>query len=109
MAERILKDETPAPQRSAVLQPSPDQGWRLLVLVGLIVGAAGWLDVLMLWYPPQFGKPEWEFGTVSAMFSGLPLATIGLALVMAGGLAAGWNKRLRVLGWFSAAVFVLLL
>ncbi len=81
----------------------------MVALAGLLLGIVGWLDVLLLWVPAHFGTPEWEFGTSSSTFDALPLATLGLAFAIAGALAEGWRVRLKVLGWFTAVVLLLLL
>lgn len=57
--------------------------WRMAVAGGLVLGVAGWTDVLLLWYPLRFGNPEWEFATTSGMFDALPLGTIGFLVLSA--------------------------
>lgn len=48
----------------------------------MLLAVIGFTDVALYWYPPSFGTPEWEFGTVASAFGALPLATIGLAAVV---------------------------
>lgn len=62
--------------------PATDQGWKAVGWFGLLLAIVGLTDVALYWYPTAFGSPEWEFGTVAAAFSALPLATIGLAAVV---------------------------
>ena len=109
MADHVLVSGSEAKRAKVMREPNPQLGWRVVAVAGLVLGVIGWLDVLLLWVPLHLGRSEWEFGTVSATFDALPLATIGCALVLAGALASGWNVRLRVVGWFAAAVSVLLL
>ncbi len=108
MADKVLVRPEEQPQRPK-LEPSSDAGWRVVALSGVLLGLIGWLDILLMWVPPHFGRPEWEFGTVSATFDALPLATLGLALALAGVLAGGMRLRAQVLAWFTAAVLVILL
>ncbi len=109
MAERVLVRPPEDQPKGPELEGSPEAGWRMLALAGLLLGAVGWLDILLLWVPPHLGRPEWEFATVSATFDALPLATLGLALVLAGVLAAGWRTRLQVVSAFAVAVLVFML
>ncbi len=108
MTERVLVREQ-SRREKPVLVPSPESGWHMVALAGLVLGAIGWLDLLLLWFPLHFGRAEWEFGTVSATFDALPLATLGLALLLAGVMASGWRGRLQALMWFSFGVLVLML
>jgi hypothetical protein len=64
---------------------------------GLAIAIVGWFDLALLWYPPNFGNPEWEFGTVAAHLDGMPLGTVGITLMIAAGIARGWRQRIRVL------------
>lgn len=103
----LVKTETDA--KAPPLTPMPEAGWRVIAVVGLLLGAIGWLDVLLLWIPAYFGRTEWEFGTISSTFDALPLATLGLSLILAGAIANGWRVRLRVVAWFAFVVAVVLL
>lgn len=81
-------------------RPAP---WPFIMGSGIVLGLIGWIDVLLLWYPLRFGDAEWEFGTASAMFDALPLATIGLvAVAVAARIASGPVVRR------SVAVFAIL-
>lgn len=77
--------------------------WRLLAVLALAIAIVGWTDLALLWYPAQFGNPEWEFGTVSAFLNGLPLGTIGLVLFGIAAIGSGWRRTTRV-----AALLILL-
>jgi len=46
----------------------------------------------LLWYPLQFGSADWEFGTISAYLNGMPLGTLGLALLAAGAIGADGDE-----------------
>jgi hypothetical protein len=109
VAERVLVRPPEGERQKLEREPNPERGWWVVAVAGLVLGAIGWLDVLLLWIPPHFGRGEWEFGTVSATFDALPLATVGLALALAGAVALGWSLRIQVAGWFAAVVSVLLL
>lgn len=100
-APKVLVQETQAKPR---LSPAPDFGWSLLGWIGLVFVGVGGVDLLLTWYPMQFGNQEWEFGTVSAVLDGLPVLTLGLALLMGAGTARGERWLVRTM----AIVFVLL-
>jgi hypothetical protein len=74
------------PASAATLAP-------LLIVVGIALAIAGWLDVVLFYWPPQFGDKGWEFGTVAQTMDALPLPTVGLAL-LAIGLRGSEAKRI---------------
>lgn len=55
--------------------------WRVIGWLGLAFFIMSLLDLAMGWYPLGFGKPEWEFGTISATISGLAIPTLSLYLL----------------------------
>lgn len=78
--------------------------------------AASLSDLVLTWYPLEIGRPEWEFGTVAASYSGVPLLAMALAIIMSAGFALGrrWMVRLSAglliaLGLLMAAGTVLFL
>lgn len=72
--------------------------WRLVGGAGVAFAVLGFTDVLLLWYPLRIGRPDWEFATVSGSFDALPLATIGLLLVVARLHAGGSPLSRRLVG-----------
>jgi hypothetical protein len=46
---------------------------------GFLIATIGFADIALYLYPPAFGVPEWEFATLTAVLSALPLSTIGMA------------------------------
>jgi hypothetical protein len=81
--------------RRALAPSEPAVLWRVIAAVGLAMTVVGWTDIGLLWYPLHFGSTEWEFGTVSAQLDGMPLGTLGLALLATGALAQGWRWPAR--------------
>ena len=100
---QVLVRESEEERRKA-LTPSPDMGWFLLGAVGLVFFGVGLFDVVLAWYPLNFGNPEYEFATYSQVMNFLPLPVLGLAMFLAGGVARGikWVPR------FVAVVLVLM-
>lgn len=96
----LAKDEG----RKPPLAQEPDFGWYLLGWIGLAFTIVGGADLLLTWYPMNFGSPEWEFGTVTAALDGLPVPTLGLAMLLGVGAARGQRWLMRTL----AIVFALL-
>ena len=102
---KVLVQEAPAKPR---LSPAPDFGWDLLGWIGLVFTAVGGVDLLLTWYPMNFGNPEWEFGTVSAALDGLPVLTLGLGLLMGAGAARGQRWLVRTMAVVLALLAVLI-
>lgn len=105
---RVITFPESSPATGAVA-PSPDLGWKLLGWVGLILAVVGAQDLLLALVPPQVGNPEWEFGTVTAALNGLPVLTMGLALLVGWAAAHGRIWPLRVLSvtlWLLAVLIL---
>jgi hypothetical protein len=75
----------------------PATYWLILFVLGAALAVVAWTDLVLLWFPLRFGSPEWEFGTISAHFDGMPLATIGLLALTIGAMGRGWRLTTRVL------------
>ncbi len=80
------------------LASDPGMGWTWLGWFGLVLTVAGVGDLVITWVPVRFESVEWEFGTLVATFSGLPLVTMGLAAVLGSALARGVRWQVRTLG-----------
>jgi len=59
----------------------PRAGYSVLVWLGGAVTGMGLFDLASLWFPPSFGVPAWDFGTLTATFEGLAPTAFGIALV----------------------------
>jgi hypothetical protein len=90
--------------RGPPLAASPDFGWYLLGWIGLAFTIVGGGDLLLVWYPFRFGSPEWEFGTVTQALDGLPVTTLGLAMLLGAAVARGQRWLVRTI----ATVFLVL-
>ena len=103
----LVRDEAKARQKGA--EPAPELGWYLLGGLGLVFVLAAGTDILLAWYPPNFGMAEWKFGTVSATLNGFPLFALGIILLTASGLARGriWIARVMA-GLLILTVVVLI-
>lgn len=100
MATRVVTEsEKHGGRRSRPEEGShPDPAW-ILGWIGVGLAVVGGLDFLLTWVPLAFGNVEWEFGTVTASFNGLPVVTMGLGLMMYAGLRSG-----RRWLWWAAAI-----
>ncbi len=80
-------------------------GW-----VGIVFALVGGFDLLLTWYPLDFGNRDWEFGTVTAMLDGLPVTTLGLALLLGAAVARGrrWLVRTMAVVFVALAVVIVL-
>lgn len=86
------------PARPASAAPAPHAAWRWLGWFGLVLALAGLGDWAIALTPPHFGTLEWEFGTIVATYSGLPLVTMGFAGLLAAALARGIRWQLITMG-----------
>ena len=86
MKERLLvgSDET-----AAGYSPDVRSAWKILSVLGLALAAVGAVDLVMLIYPARLDSLDWEFATISGLFDGLPLTTLGLGLMLAAAVARG--------------------
>ena len=85
-----VTERHPVPQLS-----DPERAWAALGWIGLAFVIIGMVDLVLAWYPPALGSPEWEFGTIGATLNGLPLPALGLTLSLAAGIAGGSRWRMR--------------
>jgi len=93
--QTILSSPSDAKRKMGVKKVDPTQTWALLGWVGLAFLVVGGADFALTWYPMDFGNREWEFGTVTASFNGLPILVLGLGLLYAAAL--GYQRR-----WWGA-------
>jgi hypothetical protein len=92
MSARILVQEG---KGRAPLTPAPETAWSLLNGVGWLFSVVAAADLVLAWYPTNFGNAEWEFGTASTTLEHLPLLAVGLALVFGSAVARGARGMLR--------------
>ena len=89
-APRILvREESKSRQKGGGVEPAPELGWYLLGGLGLVFALVGGIDILLAWYPANFGDMEWKFGTVTTTLNSFPLLSMGLILLTVSGLARG--------------------
>lgn len=83
--------------------------WALLGWVGLTFLVVGGADFALTWYPTDFGNREWQFGTVTASFNGLPLLVLGLGLLLASSILTRrrWLAGVATVGAFGLLLWVL--
>ena len=100
----LVRDEGKKPR--PVTPPDTASAWRWIGAFGLVLAIVGLGDFVLAWYPSNFGAPEWEFATVTASYSGLPLPTMGLTALIASAIARGvrWQIRLLSVGLVLFAV-----
>ena len=93
---RVLVREDTEGRKRSWRPPAPDFGWKLLGWVGGVLLLIGLIDIGLAFYPPMFGNPNWEFGTVSSSLNSLPVPMLGLALLLGAAVARGWILGVRV-------------
>ncbi len=83
--------------------------WAMLMVLGLALTVVGFTDVGLLFFPGRWASVDWEFGTVSAAFEGLPLGTIGLGLMCAAAAARGRRMAMGVLAVIQLVLSLVLI
>ena len=79
--------------------PDTQQAWRWIGWYALVLAIAGIGDWILTLIPLRFGTPEWEFGTIAQLFSGLPLVTMGLAGLLGSAVARGSRWQVVTVSW----------
>lgn len=87
----------------------PRDVWALLGWIGLTFLVVGGMDFALTWFPTDFGNPEWEFGTVTQSFNGLPIVVLGLGLLLASSIHTGrtWLSWVAAVGASGLLLWVL--
>jgi ABC-type multidrug transport system permease subunit len=108
MPRIVVAEDAPKRGGGFIVPPAtPESLAPLLVAVGIALAVAGWLDVLLFYWPPQFGDKGWEFGTVAQTMDSMPLPALGLAL-LALGLRGSAARRFLTRPFALALIFVAL-
>jgi hypothetical protein len=82
----------------------PEVAWGLLGSAGLAFTVIALVDQVLVLLPLRFGDRKWEFDTITAVLSGMPLLTMGLALGYASAFARDRTGALR--GWSTFMVLI---
>ena len=64
------------------------------------------VDIVLAWYPTNFGLAEWKFGTVAATLNGFPLFALGLILLTTSAMARGRVRLTRIMAVTLVVVVV---
>lgn len=92
----VLLGASPTTTATARVAPDVVRAWRWVTWFSLVLTMAGLADWLLVWLPVRFGSPEWEFGTIVASISGLPLITMGFAGLLGSAVARGIRWQIVV-------------
>jgi len=91
------------------IAPDTRTAWKWIGWLGLVLAVVGLWDFGLTWYPLNFGTAEWEFATVTASYSGLPLPSMGLVALAASAVARGARWQVALLSILLVALGVILL
>lgn len=108
-APRILVREDAKNRARAGADPAPEVGWYLLGGLGLVFALVGGLDILLAWYPSNFGSAEWKFATVTTTLMSFPLFSLGLVLLTGAAMGRGRRSLMRVMAIVLVVVVVVVL
>jgi len=108
MANEKLIVAAPADTRRR-LAPDTDQAWRWIGWYAFILTLVGLGDWFLALVPPHFGNPEWEFGTIASVLTGLPLVTMGFAGLLGAGVARGQRWLVILMSWLLLAFAVMII
>jgi len=106
---RVLVSEE-GKKAAGPIAPDTKTAWKWIGWFGLVLAIVGLWDFALTWYPMNWGSLEWEFATVAASYSGLPLPTMGLIALMASAIARGvrWQIVLMSVGLIAFAITLLI-
>jgi hypothetical protein len=108
-APRILVREESKSRQKGGAEPAPELGWYLLGGLGLVFALVGGMDILLAWYPTNFGDMEWKVGTVTTTLNSFPLLSMGLILLTVSGLARGRRWLVGAMAVVLALVVLLVI
>src|SRR3954471_18615658 len=96
---------------SRIRPATPDAAgaWRWIMWFALLLTLAGVGDWAIALTPPRLGSPEWEFGTITSVFSGLPLVTMGFAGLLGSAMARGIRWQIITISTFVLLFALLIL
>lgn len=83
--------------------------FRVAAVVGAVVALVGWTDLAFAWFPLEWGNLEWEFGSSSRTFDGLPLSTMGVAAMAAAAVGSGSRRGTLIVLLFGALSLLLVI
>lgn len=70
-------------------RPDPFRAWAVLGWIGVVFLLVGGTDFLLAWFPLDLGTREWEFGTVTGSFDGLPIVLLGVGALLSASVQIG--------------------
>ena len=85
------------------------RAWSGLVGLGVALAIVGWVDLALLWWPPQFGNPQWEFVIITNFLDALPVATLGVTIAAFGAMARSWRGPVIVTAVIAALLTAVLI
>lgn len=87
---------------------SPGLAWRTIGTIGAVFFLVGLITTASVWLPSRLGVPEWELGTTSEFFDTFPLLGLGIAMLIAHGVATGRKLQVRTLATICVLLAVLM-
>ncbi len=96
MPNRVLMRDEGGVAKKVVAPWASETLYSVLGWIGVVMAAAALVDYAIALLPTHFSSMEWEVGTISQVFAGLPLLSLGLAAIWVSGAGAG--RRWQLLG-----------
>jgi hypothetical protein len=83
--------------------------WGVMASLGGAFAVVSLVDVGLTFVPLGFGSAEWEFATATAVMNNLPLALVGIGLLVVAGMGRGWQMLVSLAGLLAGVLTILVL
>ncbi len=98
MPNRVLMRDEGGVAKKVVAPWASETLYSVLGWIGVVMAAAALVDYAIALLPTHFSSMEWEVGTISQVFAGLPLLSLGLAAIWVSGAGVGRRWQLLAIG-----------